>query len=439
MSYKPELAFVGPVETSSGYGAHSRDLIDSILSMNKFRVKIIPINCGHTPMNALDENNHIHKRILDHIIRQPLQSQPDIWMQCTVPNEFQPVGKYNIGITAGVETDICSPEWIDGCNRMDCIIVPSEHSKLVLTKTKYEKRESKTHTQVGIHELQKPIYIIPEGIRTDIYNSHNLLQFSMQEKLDEISDEFLYLFVGHWLKGDLFEDRKDLSGLIHTFLKTFSDFENPPGMILKISGGTYSVKDRSNMLNKISLIRNMISAEKLPKIYLLHGELTDLEMNTLYNHNKVKSLISFTKGEGYGRPIAEFMASGKPVLVSNWSGHLDFVDKDHHVLLDGNVKQVHSSAVWEGIINSGSSWFSVDYEKASEKMIDVYKNYQNYKEKSIQYKETISTKWSYDQMHLDFESLLEKILPTFAQKPAMILPKMSGLNSTKLPKLKKIT
>ena len=106
MSYKPELAFVGPVETSSGYGAHSRDLIDSILSMNKFRVKIIPINWGHTPMNALDENNHIHKRILDHIIRQPLQSQPDIWMQCTVPNEFQPVGKYNIGITAGVETDI---------------------------------------------------------------------------------------------------------------------------------------------------------------------------------------------------------------------------------------------------------------------------------------------------------------------------------------------
>lgn len=439
MTYKPELVFVGPVETASGYGAHARDLVDSLFSMDKFRIKIIPINWGMTPMNALDETDKNHKRILDHIIRTPLQSQPDIWVQCTVPNEFQSVGKFNIGITAGVETDICSPEWIDGCNRMDCIIVPSEHSKNVFINTKYEKRDKNTHEQVGIHELTKPVYVIPEGIKTETYNSFNIISESVSSKIDKISEDFVFLSVGHWLKGDFCEDRKDISGLIHTFLKTFSDKPNKPALLLKISGGTYAIKDKSNLLEKINLIKAMVKSEDLPNIYLLHGHLTDFEMNSLYNNSKIKTLVSFTKGEGYGRPIAEFMASGKPVIVSNWSGHLDFVHDSYHTLLSGNLKQVHASAVWEGVINSGTSWFSVDYDAASKTLVDVFENYETYIQKSMDYKSVIETKWSHEQMTVNFSELLDKVLPTFVQKASLVLPKLSNLQKSNLPKLKKIT
>jgi glycosyltransferase involved in cell wall biosynthesis len=438
MTYKPELVFVGPVETASGYGAHARDIVDSLFSMDKFRIKIIPINWGHTPMNALDENDISHRRILNHMLRTPLQSQPDIWVQCTVPNEFQAVGKYNIGITAGVETDICSPEWIDGCNRMDCIIVPSQHSKNVFINTKYEKRDKTTNQQVGIHELSKPVYVIPEGIKTEIYNSSNTSSDIVLNKINRITEDFVFLSVGHWLKGDFCEDRKDISGLIHTFLKTFSDKPNKPALLLKISGGTYSIKDKSNLLEKIDLIKSMIPSKDLPNIYLLHGHLTDSEMNCLYNNSKIKALVSFTKGEGYGRPIAEFMASGKPVLVSNWSGHLDFVNGNYHTLLDGNLKQVHSSAVWEGVINSGTSWFSIDYDSASKSLTNIFENYEQNLQKSMEYKPVMETKWSHDQMTVDFDRLLNDILPKFVQKANLVLPKLSNLQKNNLPKLKKI-
>jgi len=113
MSYKPELVFCGPVATRSGYGEHARDLLLSLFEMDKFNIKVISINWGETPMNALNPEISDHKKILDAII-PGMQSQPDVWVQCTIPNEFQPVGKYNIGITAGVETDLCSGEWIEG-------------------------------------------------------------------------------------------------------------------------------------------------------------------------------------------------------------------------------------------------------------------------------------------------------------------------------------
>ena len=119
MSYRPSLVFCAPIKTMSGYGAHARDMLLSLIEMDKFDIKVISINWGDTPMNALDESNPEHKKILDLIIGSSLDHQPDIWVQCTIPNEFQKVGKYNIGITAGVETDICSGEWVEGCNRMD--------------------------------------------------------------------------------------------------------------------------------------------------------------------------------------------------------------------------------------------------------------------------------------------------------------------------------
>ena len=215
MSYKPELVFCGPVTTMSGYGSHSRDLILSLIKMDKFKISIISINWGDTPMNALDSNNPEHKQILDLIRTTPLNSQPDIWMQCTIPNEFQPVGKYNIGITAGIETDVCSGEWIEGCNRMNMVIVPSKHAKYVLSNTKYEKRDKVTNQSIGEIKVNVPIEILHEGVRTDIYNQNNSLQTSVTDKLDSIKENFLFLFVGHWMKGDFGQDRKDVSGLLY--------------------------------------------------------------------------------------------------------------------------------------------------------------------------------------------------------------------------------
>ena len=434
MSYKPELVFCGPVTTMSGYGSHSRDLILSLIKMDKFKISIISINWGDTPMNALDSNNPEHKQILDLIRTTPLNSQPDIWMQCTIPNEFQPVGKYNIGITAGIETDVCSGEWIEGCNRMNMVIVPSKHAKYVLSNTKYEKRDKVTNQSMGEIKVNVPIEILHEGVRTDIYNQNNSLQTSVTDKLDSIKENFLFLFVGHWMKGDFGQDRKDVSGLLYTFFETFGDTPNPPALLLKCSGGTFSITDRSRLVDKINLIKHMSRKKNLPNVYLLHGELTDDEMNTMYNHSKVKALVSFTKGEGYGRPIAEFITTGKPVLASGWSGQVDFVDEKFHIYLKGELKEVHPSAVWEGIINAGSRWFTVNYQEAAKTMLKVYSNYNKYLMSSKKSVRAIETIWSFDSMCKKFETMLDNCLPKFAEKMKLNLPQLK-----ELPKLKKIT
>ena len=427
MSNKPNLVFCGPVATRSGYGEHARDLLTSLFEMNKFNIKVISINWGMTPMNALDESNPEHKQILDAII-PGMQEQPDIWMQCTIPNEFQPVGKYNIGITAGVETDLCSGEWIEGCNRMNLVLVPSKHAKDVFLNTKYEKRDKNTNQPVGQVEVTVPIEVLHEGIRLDIYDKNAPIEESIQTKLNSITEDFCYLFVGHWLKGDFGEDRKDISGLIMTFIESFGDTENPPALILKTSGGSFSITDRSRTIEKINLIKKMTKKTKLPNIYLLYGDLTDKEMNSLYNHDKVKAFVSFTKGEGYGRPIAEFISTGKPVLVSGWSGHVDFVNPAFHTYLDGELTQVHQSAVWEGVINSGSSWFRVNYQAAGATMREVYKKYKNYLSNSKKSVNEIETKWSFDSMTKKFDDYLTQYVPKFAQKIQLNLPKLNKVD-----------
>jgi len=432
MSYKPELVFCGPVATRSGYGEHARDLLLSLFEMDKFNIKVISINWGETPMNALNPEISDHKKILDAIIPN-LQSQPDVWVQCTIPNEFQAVGKYNIGITAGVETDLCSGEWIEGCNRMNLVIVPSKHAKDVFINTKYEKRDKQTGQAIGNVEITVPIEILHEGVRTDIFNRELPLEENLKNTLDQIKEDFCYLFVGHWLKGDFGQDRKDLSGLIFTFFETFGDTENPPALLLKASNGSFSITDRSVFLKKIDLIKQMSKKKNLPNVYLLHGDLTDQEMNTLYNHEKVKALVSFTKGEGYGRPIAEFITTGKPVLVSGWSGHVDFVNPAFHTYLDGKLTEIHQSAVWEGILNKGSNWFTVNYQSAAETLQKVYKKYKSYLSESKKSVKEMETKWSYDSMKDKFSVMLDKYVPKFAEKVALNLPQLK-----KLPTLKKV-
>lgn len=424
---KPNLVFCGPIETRSGYGEHARDLLISLFRMNKYNIKVISINWGMTPMNALDENNPEHMEIKNAMIPS-MSEQPDIWMQCTIPNEFQPIGKYNIGITAGVETDICSGEWIEGCNRMDLVIVPSKHAKEVFLNTKYEKRDKATNQPIGQVELTTTVEILHEGVRLDVYNRNAKIEESIDKTLGEITEDFCYLFVGHWLKGDFGEDRKDVSALIYTFIEAFGDTENPPALILKTSGGAFSITDRSKTLEKIDLIKKMSNKKKLPNIYVLYGDLTDAEMNSLYNHEKVKAFVSFTKGEGYGRPIAEFITTGKPVLVSGWSGHTDFVNPAFHTYLDGELSQVHPSAVWEGVINTGSSWFRVNYQNAAITLNQVYKKYNTYLNNSKKSVKEIETKWSFDSMVEKFESLLNTYVPKFAQKIQLNLPKLKKVD-----------
>ena len=430
---KPLVVISCPIDTFSGYGGRSRDLVLPIIKSGKYDVKILAQRWGNTSWGFLDENNPDHKLMKDCILEAPqLPKQPDCWIQITVPNEFQPVGRFNIGVTAGIETTVCDPSWVDGLNRMNLNLVSSNFTKKVFQDSKFEERDQQTNQPVRRVELTAPMEVLFEGVNVNTFKKLDKVEGELNEVINDlVTEEFCFLYVGHWLQGELGQDRKDTGMLLKTFLETFKDKKHKPALIMKTSSATYSVMDREEMLDKIRHIRESVGGD-LPNVYLLHGELEDEQMNELYNHPKVKALVTFTKGEGYGRPLLEASVAQKPIVASNWSGHTDFLDPEMSVLLPGELTNVHQSAAVANMITTESKWFTVDYKYASDKLEDIYKNYKNYVDGAKKQAYRSRTEFNLEKMAEILLNILEEKVP----KPVQL--KLPQLKKIELPKLKKV-
>ena len=424
-----------PIDTYSGYGARSRDFVKALYELKKdeYDVKIISQRWGITPWGYIKDNKEEYNWLEPLVLQTPqLPRQPDIWIQITVPNEFQPIGKYNIGLTAGIETTICDPSWIEGVNRMNVTLVSSEHSKKVFQQSTFEKRDQQNQV-LGVIRLEKPVEVLFEGVDLNKYfhiEDEDLEETELVLELDEIKEEFCFLYVGHWLQGELGEDRKNTSLMLKTFFETFKDKKNKPALIIKTSGAGSSIMDREEMLKKIDAIRSMVSGD-LPNVYLLHGEIDDKDINNFYNHPKVEAMFNLTKGEGFGRPLLEFTLSKKPIIVSGWSGHVDFLDKEFCCLIAGDLKNVHPSAQVQNIILAESMWFSPDVNQADFYLKSVYEKYSKYEELAKRQSHLSRTKFSFNEM----KSLLASYLDKIPKQTPIQLPQLKKIE---LPKLKKV-
>jgi len=430
---KNTFVISSPFDTYSGYGARSRDVIKAIIEMDRYNVKLLSQKWGNTPFGFCKDNPE-WEFLLDLVIPQPMNDQPDIWAQITVPNEFQPVGKYNIGITAGLETDLVPGEFIEGANRMDLNLVSSEHSKRAFEASQFEKKDQKGKP-LGKTFLTKPIEVLFEGANLDIYFPDDkpcLVDFNIKES-------FAYLFVGHWMQGDIGEDRKNVGLMIKAFFETFKNKSKKPALIIKTSQVGSSYIDREAILSKIKSIRETVNSNDLPNVYLLHGEFTDKEMNSIYNHSKVKAMISLTKGEGFGRPLLEFSLSKKPIIVSGWSGHMDFLKPEFNIMIGGKLTPVHPSTQNKFVVNQGFNWFSPDHGQIGHSLKEVFENYKKYKDLGKRQSHYSRTNFSWEKMKELLSSILDKNVPEIATKIELKLPKIdTKLQLPQLPKLEKL-
>ena len=436
MSNRPVCIVTAPVATRSGYGAHSRDIVRALIKLDVYDVKIWGVRWGNCPMNALNQDDPNDKMIIDRLLLTPeLPNQPEIHIHITIPSEFSPLAKYNIGITAGLEMTVCPPSWIDGMNKMNMNIVPTKFVKECMTTVKFDKLEEKTDKKIGEIVNQKPIEVLFEGTDTTIFKKTNVFSKEFTEEMKNIKESFNFLYVGHWLQGGLGKDRKDTGMLVKVFLETFKNVKTAPGLILKTGGATLSILDREDILKKIKSIKSNIQG-KLPNIYLLHGDLDDEEVNQLYNHPKVKAHINLTHGEGFGRPLLEASISQKPVIASNWSGHVDFLHKDLAILLGGSLQNVERGSVPDDFMVDGSQWFTVNYQQASAVMKDVYKSYKKYTLNAKKLGIINKSKFSLDAMTRELGKILDKYVPEFPKEVKLELPKLKKVGSAELPKIK---
>lgn len=409
-----------PVDTFSGYGKRSLDLCKALIKAKPdWSIKILSQRWGDTRMGALEDQKEYE--VMSHLT-DSVETAPDIWIQITVPNEFQKVGKFNIGITAAIETTLCDPGWIEGCNRMDLVITSSNHGKHSLVDSKY------TYNATGqVLEVTTPAEVLFEGLDQSKFFCKS--EASKSPYLRNLKNNWNFLCVGHWMKGDFGEDRKNIAYTVKAFLETFKDWKGQvPGLILKTSQAVSSIMDRDEILKRIGMIRSTVHyQESLPNIYLLHGDLTDEEVNDVYNDPRVKALVSFTKGEGYGRPLFEFAAVGKPVIASGWSGQLDFLDPKYSILVGGKLDKVHPSAVQDHMILPDSSWFRPDDQQAVTALKAVFSNYTTWLDKAKKQARKINATMTLEDMSDTLVDILDRYLPDFPEEVELNLPEIDNL------------
>lgn len=437
---KLKCVIYAPFDCYAGYGANSRDKIKSIINLKKeeWDIKLISCGWGQTPQGFVNDHPKEWGFLLDHLLPTPqLQYQPDIWIMITVPNEYQKVGKFNIGFNAGIETTICDASWLEGMNRMDLNVVSSQHSKNVYVNSRFEKKDKNTNQTIGIVQLEKPIQVLFEGVDLDVYKPIEKSEIKNLNSLDIIEEDFCYLFVGHWIGNTpIGEDRKNVGLLVKAFYETFKNKKKQPALILKTSAVGSSYVDRDFILKKLEEIRDSIQAKQLPNVYLLHGDLKDNEINELYNHPKIKAMVHLAKGEGFGRPLLEFSMMKKPIICSGWSGPLDFLNQEFVKFLPGQLTPIHPSAQVPNMLIEGSQWFSPDLIQVNNALVDVFENYKNWKEKATRQAYVTKTKFSTEKMKEELDVIFNSSLPDFPKPIKLKLPE--SLKKISLPKREKI-
>ena len=349
---KQKIILKGPVLSQSGYGEQARFALRALRSRpDLFDIYIVPTNWGQTGWvsDSNEERTWMDERIAQTHVFTQQGGQFDISVQVTIPNEWERIAPTNIGYTAGIETTKVAPVWLQKANEMDRIIVVSNHSKDVFENTTYQGQNSQTGQSVNL-ACQAPIEAVNYPVR-------NFKKQKLNLKLDY---DFNYLAISQW------GPRKNFDNLVKWFLE--ENFDQEVGLVLKTSVKNNSIIDREHTGSRLKSLLQRYGGDNCKcKVYLLHGDLTPEEMNGLYQHSKIKALVSTAHGEGYGLPLFEAAYNGLPVVVSGWSGHCDFLympdarrksgkKKPMFASVEYDLQNVQPEAVWEGVIQADSLW-----------------------------------------------------------------------------------
>tara|TARA_R100001129_G_scaffold171479_4_gene141642 strand:+ start:1169 stop:2428 length:1260 start_codon:yes stop_codon:yes gene_type:complete len=392
----------GPALTRTGYGEHCRFVIRALREVEGLDLYVMPVNWGES--SWVWENNE-ERNWLDSIIHKTAlygqqNGQYDMSIQVTIPNEWQKMAPINIGVTAGIETTKVAPEWLQKCNEMDRIITISEHSKNIFLDTVYEAVDRNTGQRLEL-KCKKNIDVVHYPVK----------KYDSLPELDlNLSTKFNFLTVAQW------GPRKNLGATVNWFVEEFID--NPDvGLVVKtfLRGGC--ILDRNVIYSELQKSLSKYKNRKC-KVYLLHGDLDDEEMHSLYSHDDINCLVSLTRGEGYGLPLFEAAYSGLPVIATDWSGHLDFLYKPtkdkkgkekmkaHFAKVEYNLQPVTPDAVWQGVIQKDSMWAYAQQGSYKMKLREVYKDYGRFKSQAKRLQKWILKQFSKEKVYSDMKNAI---------------------------------
>ena len=405
---KKSVVVRGPVLSQSGYGEHARLVLRALRTRESdVDIFIIPTGWGETgwlcEMN--EERKWIDKRVIATNEFLEAKRQFDISVQVTIPNEWDRMAPINIGVTAGIESNRVSPVWVEKSNYMNKVITISKHSKDGFMNAVFQGHNKETGQPMSL-KMQTEVDVVGYPVK-------DYEESQIELKLEH---DFNYLAVAQW------GPRKNLSKIIKWFVE--ENYDQEVGLIIKTSIKNNSIVDRSYAAQLIHDTLSDSPKDRKCKIYLLHGDLTEQEMHAVYNHDKVKCLVSLTHGEGFGLPLFEAAYSGLPVIAPGWSGQCDFLfapsqtksknKKKKNVLkpffakVDFTIGPVPESAVWPGVIEKDTMWCYPSEGSYKLRLRQVRKEYNKWLERASYLKSWVREEFNKDKI---YSSLCDSILP----------------------------
>ena len=395
---KKKILLKGPLLTRSGYGEQARFALRSLRAHeDKFDIFIQPLEWGKTSwISDLNEERAWIDQIIEktiHYIQQ--DGKFDISLQITVPNEFEQLAQINIGYTAGIETTKVAPQWIDKSNIMNKIIVVSNHAKDVFEKTSYKLVNDKTKEEFPF-VMTAPVDVVNYPVKE--YDELPELELDLPTK-------FNFLCISQM------GPRKNLPNLIKWFLE---EFENDDvGLVLKTNFAKNSLIDKTTCERHLKTLVKQFSKDRKCKLYLLHGDMTDEEIHSLYINEKLNAFVSLPHGEGFGLPIFEAAYSGMPVVTVGWSGQCDYLydsdgkEKFYNVSFD--INHIQKDAVWDGVLQKDSMWAFPRENSAKEQMRKCYEDVLNKTTTACEYSVDLRERFSPENLYQQF---VDSILST---------------------------
>lgn len=377
----------GPLLSQSGYGVHCRQVFKWLLnSGHDISCQVLP--WGITPwyLNP-DSLNGLIGQIMQRTA--PPEDMYDISFQVQLPDEWDTsLAKKNIGITAAVETSFCNPNWVQACNRMDGIIVPSEFTKSVLENS---------------GKLEKPIEVIPESFPENFVNDRNPIKFL------KLKSKHNFLLFGQLTHPQPEFDRKNTVYAIKWFCEKFKNRKDV-GLIIKTNMGTNSTVDKRMSSQTLSNILTQVRQGKFPRVTLLHGNMDSDELFKLYNDQSLIGLISATRGEGYGLPMIEAAAAGLPVMATDWSGHKTFLQDGCWLPIKYTLVPLQEQRTDDRIFMKGSCWAAADENDFKLGLEKLHKQRSSYRKKALAQREVILDKFSQSYIEKLYDNFMENIL-----------------------------
>lgn len=354
MSTKPKVLVSGPVCNISGYSEHARTLVDSLLEMGdqvdlyiqdtQWAAASKSIVYSQKYGHLINKTNSLFESRKDNQGRINVAGLFSCTYQVKPPNEFMKMSSNDIGVTAAVETTFAPPEWVAQCNMMDHILVVSEHAKKNLKNTKDQNGQS----------ISTPVTVIPFGYRdskneADVYEDVNF------------TTKFNFLTVLQMAP------RKNFEMTLKWFVEEFGN-DNDVGLVIKTHMQNNSTMDFHATRARIEYLLNTFNPDRECKIYLIHGNLSEEQIDSLYNPKYIDCYLTATHGEGFGIPIFTAACKGIPVVATNWSGHLDFLRApvknragknkivSHFIKVDYDIDVVQPHHIMPGLINQDCQW-----------------------------------------------------------------------------------